>query len=223
MPRLREAGGASACNVSAPGWRQLGHDAGMDKGWAALVAGVAALIGTVVSGWYAGRAARQGAERAADAVLRQVVDQGAIEHGHWLRGQRQEAYVEFLAEWDASMAIVGDQWEPAFLIMSSQEAEPLRRSREVLAHLDEARETAVTAFERVLLLGPETVDSAAAAMMSALSGLCYAAGEMSRGPQRDAAKMHDGWSSENQAAPDARAAFVGAVRKVLQASPRPSA
>ncbi|MEU3990072.1 hypothetical protein AB0F24_17145 [Streptomyces platensis] len=194
----------------------------MDEGWAALAAGVAALVGAVAGGWYAGRAAKQGAEKAAEAVLRQVVDQGAIEHGHWLRGQRQEAYVAFLAAWDASMARIETQGELSFLIMTGKKAEPSRHSNDARVRLNEAREAAVSVYERVLILGPEPAEVTAAAMMNALRRLCSTVNEMS-GPQRDAVWIHDTWSSKNRAAPGARVEFIRSVREALQAPPRPSA
>ncbi|MFE4658193.1 hypothetical protein ACFRFJ_16100 [Streptomyces hydrogenans] len=35
---------------------------------------------------------------------RQVRDQAKVEHEQWLRGQRQEAFVDFLALWDEAVA-----------------------------------------------------------------------------------------------------------------------
>jgi len=61
----------------------------MDQGWAAVIAAIAAgffgitgaLLGIIV-----GR--------------RQATDQATVEHGHWLREQRLQAYTEVLTTWD---------------------------------------------------------------------------------------------------------------------------
>lgn len=55
---------------------------------AAAIAATGALVG-VFSGIIVGR--------------HQVTDQASVEHGQWLRGQRQEAYTAFLTAWDAGI------------------------------------------------------------------------------------------------------------------------
>ncbi|MFE2821919.1 hypothetical protein [Streptomyces sp. NPDC059271] len=62
----------------------------MSEAWAAIIAAVAAGffgIGGILTGIIVGR--------------RQTTDQATVEHGQWLRGQRQAAYTEALAAWDA--------------------------------------------------------------------------------------------------------------------------
>lgn len=57
----------------------------MSESWGMLAAAIAAGllgIGGVLLGLVVGR--------------RQVSDQAQVEHGQWLRGQRMEAYLEFL-------------------------------------------------------------------------------------------------------------------------------
>ncbi|MFI0238228.1 hypothetical protein [Streptomyces sp. NPDC016845] len=74
----------------------------MDQGWAAVVAAVFGLVGTVVGGLAAIWGAKVGAERAAQAARQQAVDQAEFERSHWLRQQRLELFAEFLArsrEW----------------------------------------------------------------------------------------------------------------------------
>ncbi|MFE3549961.1 hypothetical protein ACFXN2_14925 [Streptomyces kronopolitis] len=100
----------------------------MDEGTAALIAGVAGMIGAL-GGAIAGaigavRGARVGAERTAEATRQQVRDQATAEHGHWLRQQRQAAYSSFIAanqatERAAQAALVGEpgrrtQWDADF-------------------------------------------------------------------------------------------------------------
>lgn len=57
----------------------------MGEQWATIMAAVIAVCGVPV-GILVGRW--------------QVTDQAAVEHGQWLRGQRQEAYIALLDAWD---------------------------------------------------------------------------------------------------------------------------
>ncbi|MFE9333799.1 hypothetical protein [Streptomyces sp. NPDC006925] len=72
----------------------------MDQGIAAALAGIAGLIGAGIGGITAARGARIGAETAARATSLQVRDQATVDHEHWLRGQRLEAYKELLEAYD---------------------------------------------------------------------------------------------------------------------------
>ncbi|MGW8378512.1 hypothetical protein [Streptomyces sp. ODS28] len=76
----------------------------MDQGVAAVIAAVVALVGAVagaaVGGITAARGARIGAETTARATVEQVRDQAAMDHEHWLRGQRLEACTALLAAYD---------------------------------------------------------------------------------------------------------------------------
>ncbi|MCF3173947.1 hypothetical protein IPZ61_11550 [Streptomyces sioyaensis] len=79
-----------------PGERAI-HD--MDQGeaavWAAAIAGLAGVGGTTAGAWFTARTMRQ-----------QVRAQGVVEHSHWQRQARSDAYAAFLAEWhDASRAV----------------------------------------------------------------------------------------------------------------------
>ncbi|MGW7485573.1 hypothetical protein [Streptomyces sp. NPDC054786] len=68
----------------------------MNEGIAALIAGLAAAFGGVVGAFGGGVISARGSLRAAEttatAALRQVQDQGAVEHAHWVRQQRQALY-----------------------------------------------------------------------------------------------------------------------------------
>lgn len=69
---------------------------------------VIALLGLAATGLGAvvgARAARFGAEKSAETVRRQVRDQGAIEHGHWLSQQRFSTYESFLEAWDECLRV----------------------------------------------------------------------------------------------------------------------
>ncbi|TLQ43423.1 hypothetical protein [Streptomyces marianii] len=72
---------------------------------AAFIAGMAGMVGALggalVGGVAAVRGARIGAEKAAEAVRQQVQDQASVDHDHWLRQQRLEAYTMLLGAYDA--------------------------------------------------------------------------------------------------------------------------
>ncbi|GAB2915543.1 hypothetical protein [Streptomyces mayteni] len=72
----------------------------MDQGIAAVLAGIAGLLGAAIGGFAATRGARIGAETAARASAQQVRDQAQVDHEHWLRGQRLEAWRALLASYD---------------------------------------------------------------------------------------------------------------------------
>ncbi|WP_030984059.1 hypothetical protein [Streptomyces sp. NRRL WC-3744] len=138
----------------------------MTEAWgavvAALIAGIVAVAGSFI-GVYVGR--------------RQVRDEAQIEHEQWLRGQRQEAYAAFLAEWDKAylgmrheVARLTEQWEAMedHGLDISAEEQDLEHAREFAERLMQPiREV----LERVLLLGPDVVDEAAERMGQALDVL----------------------------------------------------
>lgn len=115
----------------------------------ALVAAAFGLAGTVMGRVIAARSTRIGAEKNAESVRRQVQDQGAVEHGHWLRQQRLGTYEGFLEAWDECLRITqasGDGHEP-----DSTGLDDLRGAAGRMA--ERAR--------RIALLGPEEVTHAA--------------------------------------------------------------
>ncbi|MFJ6691658.1 hypothetical protein [Streptomyces sp. NPDC091294] len=68
----------------------------MDQGWAAVVAAIAAGVFGITGalcGIVVGR--------------RQAADQATVEHGHWLREQRLQAYTDLLAAWDETVHEMG--------------------------------------------------------------------------------------------------------------------
>lgn len=149
-----------ALRVDPKSWRQ---DAHTTEAWAAIIAAVIAGVLTLVGGHVGFRAGRQ-----------QVKDQAQVEHEQWLRGQRQEAYADFLAAWDAAYAALkqevtrtAEHWET----MATHDLD-VDFDEDDLEH---AHAVAVVAMrpmrvpqERVLLLGPERVDRAVESMGRAL-------------------------------------------------------
>jgi hypothetical protein len=72
----------------------------VDQGWAAVIAGIAGLVGAVVGalagGHAAVRGARIGAEVNAAAVRAQVRDQAALAQQQWVRQERQKACLQVM-------------------------------------------------------------------------------------------------------------------------------
>lgn len=96
------------------------------------------------------------------AGRRQTTDQATVEHGQWLRGQRQNAYVQFLDAWDDAidrLKAFQDGWdERARRAVEDGEDADLPARAEVA--LDEAWESVRRLLDRVELLGPEKVNLA---------------------------------------------------------------
>jgi hypothetical protein len=126
----------------------------MSETIAAVVAGVFALAGAYV-GYRAGR--------------RQTADQATVEHGQWLRDQRQQAYLTFVATWDTaveSLAGLQQSWES--WVREYQEGDRLDDPAEASSRLIADAWRAVRRdLERVELLGPQRVDFALRAMEGA--------------------------------------------------------
>ncbi|MFF7329700.1 hypothetical protein [Streptomyces sp. NPDC008150] len=72
----------------------------MTEAWAAIIAAIAGgVLG--IGGTLAGVVTSR----------RQTVDQATVEHGQWLRGQRQTAYTETLAAWDTFLGEAQQFWQ----------------------------------------------------------------------------------------------------------------
>ncbi|UOB12025.1 hypothetical protein MQE23_24495 [Streptomyces sp. HP-A2021] len=114
-----------------------------------LVIAVIGLAATGLGAVLGARATKFGAEKSAEAVRRQVQDQGAIEHGHWLRQQRFTTYESFLEAWDECLRIT--QASAADEAQDSTGLEDLRLAADRMA--ERAR--------RIAILGPPEVTHAA--------------------------------------------------------------
>ncbi len=100
---------------------------------------------------------------------RQVADQAQVEHGHWLRAQRQEVYVQLLDSWETAVRkteeVVGDEdyltaeergWD------WGEDVEPV-----IMRRVEEAWEPVWRAVERVLLIGPDLASASATTLRTA--------------------------------------------------------
>ncbi|WP_131815933.1 hypothetical protein [Streptomyces sp. 3213.3] len=155
---------------------------------------------------------------------RQVTDQAAVEHGQWLRGQRQEAYTALLEAWDGGRKRFDEMvenWEGEHYRAEHFEGDGwLESEKSIYQDTYEIFEAVKRAIERVELLGPEDVDTAAVQLTNALRVV------------RDAVRSKAGsedwpdWTVYNEAlerADAARHGFLTAARVATRAAPRPGA
>ncbi|MGY1583768.1 hypothetical protein [Streptomyces sp. MN13] len=103
------------------------------------------------------------------AGRRQTADQATVEHGQWLRGQRQQAYLAFVGTWDTRVERLQgaqDAWESRVYEHRQDDAleDPAEAADRVLA---EAWRAVRRDLERVELLGPQRIDLAVRAMEDA--------------------------------------------------------
>ncbi|MCX5326300.1 hypothetical protein [Streptomyces sp. NBC_00120] len=125
----------------------------MDQGIAALWAAGLGIAGAISSGVLSFRAGR-----------RQVQDQASAEHAHWLRQQRQEAYIAFLSVCDAHQRKIEETWEradreAAALGSLGNTDEDVHAWLGMLPFLFESAER--QAMDRVEMLGPPAAAEAA--------------------------------------------------------------
>ncbi|WP_225638398.1 hypothetical protein [Streptomyces solaniscabiei] len=103
------------------------------------------------------------------AGRRQTTDQATVEHGQWLRGQRQQAYLAFVDTWDTwveSLQGLQQSWEP--WVREYEEGDRLEDPAEESSRLlGDAWRAVRRDLERVELLGPQRIDLAVRAMEDA--------------------------------------------------------
>lgn len=183
----------------------------MSSEWAAVVAAAAAGvfgIGGTLAGMLVGR--------------RHVTDQATVEHGQWLRGQRQEAYVLFLDRWDAAVDALQEiaaGWDERERRMGEYGQDD--EFQDAIAAAAAVAADVVTApLERAYLLGPGPVEAAVEAADTALD-------ELSAFLIRKAGSSGSNggdwspWLSLLTQAQNARRQFVQAAKHTLQEAPRP--
>ncbi|MFH8581605.1 hypothetical protein [Streptomyces zaomyceticus] len=181
----------------------------MTEGWGMVVAAAIGLIG-VLCGLFIGR--------------RTVRDQARVEHGQWLRGQRQEAYVQCLDAWDGAMRAFEAILEESDQRRQIARYEDEQRSIDGWGHLGEELFGEVEqisgpvneALERVRLLGPESLDKAAMNLEDALKGL---GGAMRAGAGEGSWPRYDFWNEMKSNATDCRREFFDLSRTVIRTAP----
>ncbi|WP_158761681.1 hypothetical protein [Streptomyces sp. NRRL S-146] len=190
----------------------------MDEGTAALIAGLAgtvgAVAGAVVGAVAAVRGARIGAEKAAETARQQVQDQASIDHEHWLRQQRIEAYSEFLAAYDES-ALVATRTSRKIREMEPGDPKPEDDLNELTAAALRLRQVR----QRVKLVGPELIHARATGLEDAARDYyidldCAAEARESSDP--DAASAFQQVHTQMRAMADAHDMFVRAIGALIE-------
>lgn len=186
----------------------------MDQGQAAVWAAAIGIPGVLLSGVLSYRAGR-----------RQVRDQGVNEHLHWLRQQRQEHYVRFLQALHLCLmaldahtkAVVATTRAVAAgeLEFDSDEFQRLYSPAEVIEKvtiLDEVR-------EGIRMLGPDTVDERADAVLRAVTlrwgAHNYVLNARVSGAEQDIEGSWTYMADTSDETAETRRAFVQAARSVL--------
>lgn len=177
---------------------------------AAAIAGTVALVGAF-SGFFLGK--------------RQVRDQAAVEHGQWLRGQRQDAYVALLDAWDTAMKEFQEQIGQGEYIVEIEAHYAAHHGdfwalheESTTAQVDRISEGVQRPLERVMLLGPEPVDRACTNLDEALKFMGSSVRSKSGTPDWPDYEMYRGMLTN---ADEARSDFLKASRYAMRAAPRP--
>ncbi|WP_030618196.1 hypothetical protein [Streptomyces fulvoviolaceus] len=151
-------------------------------------------------------------------------DQATVEHKQWLRGQRQEAYVEFLAVWDRALGELVDKldslnrWDS---LMDDWEGDPESAREDIYEAVAAIPARVKTPRERVLLLGPDGVDDLADNMLANITAMHTALlehlnEELGLAAARVRFEEAHGRGLEN------RGEWLNRVKDVLRAAPKPT-
>jgi len=152
---------------------------------------------------------------------RQVTDQAAVEHGQWLRGRRQEAYLALLDAWDTALAHlegISDEWAERE-DWQRQNAEHTWEAY-VEAQMLTAQSPLTKPLDLVQLLGPEPVDQAAGAMDSAVDAIAAYLNHQAA-PDEPFEQDWASWIGLMTRAHRARRAFTQAAKTAMRTAPRP--
>ncbi|MFC4606892.1 hypothetical protein ACFO9E_03485 [Streptomyces maoxianensis] len=150
---------------------------------------------------------------------RQVKDEAQVEHGQWLRGQRQEAYAQLLDAWDTAVGDTVDVTGNAERYDDAEQEgwdwgehiEPNIRNT-----ITKAWEPVRRAVERVELLGPQSAMETAESLRAAGCEVAEAASDFSsRWPN------HEGVEAAVEVGFQVRRDVVTAFATVMQEAPRP--
>ncbi|MFJ2241832.1 hypothetical protein [Streptomyces sp. NPDC087859] len=188
----------------------------MNEAWGAVVAAVAAGVfgvGGALVGIYVGR--------------KQTTDQAQVEHEQWLRGERREAYVAYLAAHDAaSMGIMDVVLHlPRHIIPASCDETRFDEERNAFFNtaIGEAMEPAHRAVEAVKLLGPTGASLAASKADEKLNELAQTiafwgiSNPVTIGVQAKQAEFMQGISAVARL----REEFFEQARQVIAKAPKP--
>ncbi|WP_392871979.1 hypothetical protein [Streptomyces sp. LN499] len=139
-------------------------------------------------------------------------------HGQWLRGQRQEAFVNFLTTWDETIP----QFERR--VLDTEEIERIDNAgawddahNAVLEALEEYyRRPLQQAAERVQMLGPEAVEQAVNAMLDTVTNMAEGILLQDLPARQDNLRTY--WNALGEVEAK-RAVFLAASRDALRQTP----
>ncbi|MBB4161791.1 hypothetical protein [Streptomyces cinereoruber] len=151
---------------------------------------------------------------------RQVRDQAKVEHEQWLRGQRQEAFVDFLALWDEAVTQLDERTLNEYEIEILDQEDVWDTANEAVAEqMHRDRIPVARAAERVTMLGPRPVALAATAMMDALEDLATGIGAQYIPPEEGSGRGLGMYWQAQETSSARREAFVAEATKPLQTAP----
>ncbi|MFD9629320.1 hypothetical protein [Streptomyces violascens] len=131
-------------------------------------------VATIFAAGIAASVTLVGAAIAYRAGRRQVRDQGDIAHSHWLRTQREQAYVEYLSACETANDAIykcSMKFDEALIAISAPEFSGNRAEVILAIGADEAYELADATqkyLNRIIMLGPDSVAAQAEELRSAL-------------------------------------------------------
>ncbi|MCD9904578.1 hypothetical protein LUR56_39890 [Streptomyces sp. MT29] len=151
---------------------------------------------------------------------RTVRDQAQVEHEQWLRGQRQEAFVNFLASWDEALKKLSGRVLEDDVLEELEHTGEWEQASNALGELlhDEVLPPVIKAGERLTMLGPPPVVQAATVMLQAAEDVAVGIATQFVEPQRGATRYDAYWAALTASAAP-RAKFVTETTKVLQTAP----
>ncbi|MFD3840234.1 hypothetical protein ACFWWC_28875 [Streptomyces sp. NPDC058642] len=179
----------------------------MDQGWAAIIAATAAGVFGITgafTGLIVGRS--------------QTIDHAAVEHGQWLRGQRQAAYLEAIDAIDAALTELENlrtEWDERVARAPVDESFALY----VAKLLIDERKIAARPLERAVLLGPRSVDDALQNLETAYMEVDRYLLRQAEEPVRDPAWA--GWEAVWTGVLERREALFSTAQDVLWEPPGP--
>ncbi|MGX1909404.1 hypothetical protein ACWIID_11115 [Streptomyces phaeochromogenes] len=124
-----------------------------------------------------------GAAVAYKAGRRQVRDQAAVEHEQWVRGQREQAYVDFLGACERATEAVHQCREQADDLHARLVRQEIEIGQGEPVSMDEAwrlYDAAQQPLNRILMLSPSVVIECAVATHAAISSFCLAVQSVSQ-------------------------------------------
>ncbi|MGW5284644.1 hypothetical protein ACWERI_35260 [Streptomyces collinus] len=135
----------------------------MDQGIAAVLAGVAGLVGAGIGGLTTAYGARVGAQKSIEAVQVQVDRQAASEHEHWVRDQRKQVCNDIATAWTAFF------YTSAPCMGNVASRQPV--TDEQLTALDTAYQAVAVACHQLIMWGPDDLTVSAELLSRACLGI----------------------------------------------------